>query len=94
MDKIVELENAFAKEREKTKAMGEGLRSADEGLAKVVKVKKEAGKCENSTAPTSSTGEAKGESGVKKHRWEEGGAQIPTSFFAEGSGQCSSCDSH
>ncbi|KAH6945020.1 hypothetical protein HPB50_006747 [Hyalomma asiaticum] len=37
MDRIAELENALAKEREKTKAMGERLRSAEEGLAKVVK---------------------------------------------------------
>ncbi|KAH6945119.1 hypothetical protein HPB50_007326 [Hyalomma asiaticum] len=37
MDRIAELENALAKEREKTQAMGERLRLAEEELAMVVK---------------------------------------------------------
>ncbi|KAH6927988.1 hypothetical protein HPB50_010291 [Hyalomma asiaticum] len=37
MDKITELENALAKEREKTQAMGERLRVAEEEVAMVVK---------------------------------------------------------
>ncbi|KAH6938801.1 hypothetical protein HPB50_012909 [Hyalomma asiaticum] len=37
MDRIAELENALAREREKTQAMGERLRLAEEELAMVVK---------------------------------------------------------
>ena len=51
--RISELENALATEREKTKAMGERLRSAEEGLSKVVKGNKEdAGEGGSSTATT------------------------------------------
>ncbi|KAH6938490.1 hypothetical protein HPB50_010026 [Hyalomma asiaticum] len=38
MDRIPELENALVKEREKTQAMGERLRLAEEELAMVVKL--------------------------------------------------------
>lgn len=58
-DRIAELENALAKEREKTQAMGERLRLAEEGLAMVVKVSKEAGNSESTAAPTSSAGGSK-----------------------------------
>lgn len=64
MDRIAELENALVKEREKTQAMGERLRLAEEELAMVVKVNKEAGNREHSAAPTSSAG-GQQEQGVK-----------------------------
>ncbi|XP_075736188.1 uncharacterized protein LOC142776432 isoform X1 [Rhipicephalus microplus] len=65
MEKIAALENALAKEREKTSAMEERLRAAEKGLSKAVKGNEDAGDGGSIMATNPRAGEMK-ETGMTK----------------------------